>query len=133
MSDDNGGAPSQVDGDRYAFGCTEEDQRRKNYGLRQIGLPGQPPLDRTTGIGHVAERDGDYADALSKGHGFLLLLAENTGAIAPAFVKLLRILARSARLPTGSDTTVYGTSRASHHSLVLPPPPRGHLSGHRLR
>ena len=94
-----------------------EEQRRKNYGLSQIGQPGDRPYDRTDGDGFVAERAGDYADALSKGHGVLLLLAESTGALAPAFIKLLRILAKSAALPTGGDTTVYGESRASHHAF----------------
>ena len=53
-SQQHGGAPSTADGHRYAFGCTEEDQRRKNYGLLQIGQPSQPPFDRATGHGHVA-------------------------------------------------------------------------------
>ena len=100
-----------------AFGCTEEDQRRKNYGLAQIGRTDEPAFDRATGSGYVAARHGDYTDALTKKHGVLLLLAENTGAVAPTFVKLLRILAKTVTTSTGADTTIYGTSRASHHAF----------------
>ena len=68
---------------------------------------------------------GDYADALSKGHGVLLLVTESTGALSPALVWLLRRLARSATLPEGCDTTAYGTSRGSpraffpHHAAAI--------------
>ena len=108
-----GGAPSTVDGDRFAFGCTEEAMRRKVYGLRQRGKPGERAFDRRSGQGHVAPHDGDYADALRKGHGLLLLMSESTGALGAGLVMLLRTLARTATLPSGSDTTVYGASRAS--------------------
>ena len=68
---------------------------------------------------------GDYADALGKGHGVLLLVTESTGALSPTLVWLLRQLARSATLPEGCDTTVYGSSRGSpraffpHHAAAI--------------
>ena len=120
-----GGVPSEREGDRIAFGCTEEAARRRVYGLQQRGLPTDPPHDRHSGRGFVAACAGDYADALSKGHGVLLLVTESTGALSPALVWLLRRLARSATLPEGCDTTAYGTSRGSpraffpHHAAAI--------------
>ena len=102
-----------MEGHRFAFGSTEEAMRRKVYGLKERGEPGDPPLNRLTGHGRVLACDGDYADAISKGHGVLLLMTESTGALAKPVVMLLRSLARLATLPSGNDTTVYGSSRAS--------------------
>ena len=45
-------------GHLYAFGCTEEDQRRAVLGLKQIGDPSDSPYDRSTGSGYVARHDG---------------------------------------------------------------------------
>ena len=49
----------------------------------------------------------------------LLLVSETTGALSPTAIWLLRQLARVATLPTGNDTTVYGTSRTSPSSFFL--------------
>ena len=55
----------------------------------------------------------------------LLLMTESTGALGAALIMLLRALARTATLPSGGDTTVYGTSRASprafypHHLAAI--------------
>ena len=111
------GCPSTVDGGRFAFGCTEESMRRKVYGLAAIGSPGERAFDRRIGQGRVDACDGDYADALRKGHGVLLLVAETTGALSPNVIFALRSCARVASMPTGNDTTVYGTSRTSPQSF----------------
>ena len=113
------GCPSNVDGDMIAMGCTEESLRRLSYGLKAIGSEGERPFDRVTGHGRVKPCDGDYADALRKGHCVLLLVSETTGALSPTAIWLLRQLARVATLPTGNDTTVYGTSRTSPSSFFL--------------
>ena len=113
------GCPSTVDGDRFAFGCTEEALRRKVYGLKAVGSDGDQPFNRVTGQGRVLACDGDYADALRKKYGVLLLVSESTGALSASVVYLLRMLARTASLPTGNDTTVYGTARTSPQSFFL--------------
>ena len=41
---------------------------------------------RTTGEGFVDACDGQYADALAKGHGVNLLQAETTGALGAVFM-----------------------------------------------
>ena len=119
------GVPSERDGGRFALGCTEEAARRTVYGQQQRGLPTDEPHNRRTGLGYVEALAGDYADALNKAHGVLLLVTENTGALSPTLVWLLRQLARSATLPEGCDTTAYGTSRGSpraffpHHAAAI--------------
>ena len=60
-------APSTSDGHTFAFGNTLEKLRRDVLGLAARGEPGDRPLDRHTGLGRVDARDGDYADAQSKG------------------------------------------------------------------
>ena len=45
--------------------------RRKVYGLAAVGNEGERAFDRIAGRGRVAPCDGDYADAISKGHGVL--------------------------------------------------------------
>ena len=45
-----------------------------------------------TGMGWVAERPGDYADALSKGHAVQMFGCESTGALFHAFAAHLRVL-----------------------------------------
>ena len=47
----------------------------------------------------------------------LLLVAETTGALSPNVIFALRSCARVASMPTGNDTTVYGTSRTSPQSF----------------
>ena len=55
----------------------------------------------------------------------LLLMTESTGALGTALIMLLRSLARTATLPSGGDSTVYGTSRSSprafypHHLAAI--------------
>ena len=48
-------------------------------GLRQQGVDGQRPFDRTSGEGFVAAHDGDYADALRKRYSVVLFNVESTG------------------------------------------------------
>ena len=52
---------------------------------------------------HNAAYNGQYADALSKGVGVSLLVAETTGALAASFMTILRLLARQTRLPGATD------------------------------
>ena len=51
----------------------------------------------------------------------LLLVAETTGALSPNVIFALRSCARVASMPTGNDTTVYGTSRTSPQSFFSHP------------
>ena len=62
-------------------------------------------------------RDGDYADALKKGHRVHLLVSESTGALSRGITTLLSCLAKAVRAPEGHDSTVYGTGRASTKSF----------------
>ena len=120
-----GGAPSTVDGGRYAFGNTEERLRRLVLGLDGHGQPGEAPLNRHTGRGWVRATTGSYTDALRKGHHVTLLVAENSGALAPGFRDLLRLYGRVAGRPYAHDATVYGTARTSprayyaHHLAAI--------------
>ena len=75
-----GGAPSTADGRLFAFGNTLESAIKMVLGLRQQGVDGQPPFDRTSGEGFVAAHDGDYADALRKRYSVVLFNVESTGA-----------------------------------------------------
>ena len=90
---------------------------RKVLGLKARGAPTDRPLDRATGEGRVHARDGDYADALSKGHRVHLLSSESTGALSRVVTTLLSCLAKSTRAPEGQDSTAYGTGRASPKSF----------------
>ena len=64
----------------------------------------------------MAAKDGDYADALAKGHTVILLVTESTGAFSADLDRVLRQLARTARASGSIDHTPYGTSRASTRS-----------------
>ena len=98
-----------------AFGGTEESLTRTVLGVPARGTPGtDAPFDRTTGEGWVRETPSpDYADALSKGFGVTLLVAETTGAVSRPLDDLLRRLGKVASLPGTVDCTPYGESRAS--------------------
>ena len=121
----HGGAPSTTDGGDFAFGNTEEALRTKVFGLSERGDKAQGALDRRTGRGWVGEKPGDYADALAKGHGVILLGCESTGALFTAFTLLLKALGRAANAPGTHDSTVYGSGRASpqgfyaHHVAAI--------------
>ena len=93
-----GSAPSTTEGHIYAFGNTAESLRKLVFGLAQISDPGDRAFDRTTGKGFVAACQGQYADALAKGHDVSLHHAESTGALGPVLMAALRILARQSRL-----------------------------------
>ena len=124
-SRDKGGAPSTADGHAFAFGNTREALIKKVFGLAARGAPGEPPLDRRTGVGRVEACDGSYADGLRKGRRVHLLVSETTGALSPAVISLLKAMARSAKSVTGYDSTPYGQSRSSprtffaHHAAAL--------------
>ena len=112
-----GGAVSRADGHFIALGNTEEYIRAAVLGHPQRGDPDtEEQLDRDSGDGWVAAKDGDYADALSKGHAVILLVTESTGAFSADLDRVLRRLARAARASGSIDHTPYGTSRASTRS-----------------
>ena len=121
----NGGAPSTSEGHLIAFGNTEENQTRIVLGLRQIGDEDDGKYDRDSGTGYVAAFDGQYRDALAKGHGTTLCLAETTGALSPPFMATLRQCGRLSRRPGAVDLTQYGEGRASpkdfltHHVAAI--------------
>ena len=75
-------------------------------GLRQQGVDGQPPFDRTTGEGFVAAHDGDYADALRKRYGVVLFNAESTGAVGPHAIRLHGQLAKDTKRKGATDGTM---------------------------
>ena len=58
-----GGTPASV-GHKIAFGNTLERLHRKILGTDARGSPADGPFDHSTGQGYVAERHGDYYDAL---------------------------------------------------------------------
>ena len=98
------------------------------------GGAGDGPLDRHTGEGRVAQRDGHYADALSKGSAVHLLVTETTGAFSSSLDTLLRALGTAARAPDACDTTRYGSSRSSprtfyaHHAAAVSAAVQAHES-----
>ena len=108
-----GAKPATNQGHLISFGNTEERLKHSVLGSRRRGTRSDGKYNHRNGTGHVPAHDGDYADAMSKVHGVLLLMTESTGALAKPVVMLLRALARLATLPSGNDTTVYGSSRAS--------------------
>ena len=120
-----GGAASTTDGHFLAFGNTEEALRALVYGQVTHGAPADGPFDRTTGCGWVRAEDGQYADALRKGHAVMLLGMESTGALFPPFALHLQLLGRQSTMPGTVDTTRYGAARASpssfyrHHSASI--------------
>mmetsp|Transcript_30806 Transcript_30806/g.98551 ORF Transcript_30806/g.98551 Transcript_30806/m.98551 type:complete len:272 (-) Transcript_30806:171-986(-) len=120
-----GGAPSEVDGHFIAFGNTEEALRDLVLGRPARGDPADGPLDRTTGTGWVRAVDGQYADAIAKGHAVTLLGMESTGALYHVFSLHLRLLGRLSTAPGTHDSTQYGTNRAStkcfyrHHCAAI--------------
>ena len=46
------------------------------------------------------------------------MLVETTGALGAAFMSILRILAKQARLPGATDLTQYGEGRASTKAFL---------------
>ena len=108
-----GGCPSQADGWLTAFGGTEEELRRVVCGLAARGEPGTDPHDRTSGLGWVAAKDGDYSDALAKGYRLNLYATEPSGAVCPGLDTTLRRFSRLSRAPTTKDLTGYGRAKSS--------------------
>ncbi|EOD05443.1 hypothetical protein EMIHUDRAFT_199185 [Emiliania huxleyi CCMP1516] len=86
------GGASRADGHFIALGNTEEHLSVVVLGHPQRGDPAtEEQLDRVSGDGWVAAKDGDYADALSKGH--TVILTESTGAFSADLDRVLRQLA----------------------------------------
>ena len=112
-----GGAASTAEGHHLAFGNTEEHLLYQILGAKQRGQPDQPPLDHTTGYGHVAAHTGHYADALAKGNQVVPIISETLGGIASSAVLALRRLHTIASPDTHRDGTVYGLARSATRSF----------------
>ena len=107
-----GGAASEVEGWRFAFG-REEALRTIHLGHDACGADGDAIYDRLTGVGRLTCKRGVYSDGDDKGHNPLLLVSEPSGACSPSLTGALRVVSKSIGLPGIQDTTVYGTSRVS--------------------
>ena len=107
-----GGAASEVEGWRFAFG-REEALRTMHLGHGAHGADGDAIYDRLTGEGRLTCKRGAYSDGADKGHNPLLLVSEPSGACSPGLTGTLRAVSKSIGLPGIQDTTVYGTSRVS--------------------
>ena len=110
-----------------AFGCTEEDLRKKVFGLKLIGSPNEDAFNRLTGKGFVAACDGDYADAIAKRYKTHLLIVETTGAHNRALMELLRGLGAKAAEKGALDGTCYGEAHHSPRDFVTHQSHRCHL------
>ena len=112
-----GGSKAYV-GHTYAFGSTLEHYKEVVYGFEGVGEKGDEPLDHATGAGWVRGRDGDYADALSKGSSVNLLLHEVYGGMGGYVPSYLGSLCKLAALKGGRDDTEYhdppGNKRLSY-------------------
>ena len=81
--------------------------------------------DRSTGLGRVRPRDGQYADALRKGSRVHLAHAESSGALSPTLTDFIDACYRRLKRSKLADTTIYGTSRTStkkfrpHHTSAM--------------
>ena len=114
-----GGAASQADGGRFAFGNTAEHLTVTTLGTKARGHRSEGPLDRRTGLGWVAATTNhDYADAQRKGNYVLLLITESSGAMHRDLVRVLHGLALQSSLTTTEDSTQYGTARTSPSSFL---------------
>ena len=120
-----GGAASTTDGHFIAFGNTEEALRAVVLGQTAHGAESEGPFDRRTGRGWVRAEDGQYADALAKGHPVVLLGMETSGAFFSGLTLLLLLLGRQSTAPSTHDSTVYGEAHAStkayfrHHAGAI--------------
>ena len=112
------GAPSTVEGHRFAFGCTEETLRRDNLIIPAKGADGDPWHNRATGVGRVRASSGDYADALTKKHDFTLAIIEITGGMNLGLYRLLARWQHAGSLPRTADNTVYGSARSAPRSFL---------------
>lgn len=114
----NGGAPASV-GHHFAFGNTEEKYRVNILGCRARGRQADGPFNHSTGKGWVAERRGDYHDALiHKRSKVTPFIVETTGGIAPESRAALRRLARRAKAKGARDRSSYGSTRISPRSFL---------------
>ena len=104
---------------RCVFGNTLESLLKKVLGLKQRGVDGARPFDRTTGEGFVAACDGDYADAMRKKRSVVLFNTESSGAVGPRGVRLLAQLGKDVRRKGAVDGTVYGSAATSTRSFFV--------------
>ena len=100
----------------FAFGCSYEKQLYDNLGVRARGVPTDDAFDHALGTGRVHAHAGCYADALSKGHGVLLLITEVLSGVHPDTASFLHRLSTDAAAHPGIDTTVYGSARGATRS-----------------
>eukprot|EP00962_Isochrysis_galbana_P016258 scaffold4655_cov115-Isochrysis_galbana.AAC.1 len=71
----------------------------------QRGLPQHGPLRHDTGMGWVASRLGQYADALSRRTKVCLILVESLGGIYHASKRQLHTLSKRASGASAIDRT----------------------------
>ena len=121
----HGGAPASV-GHKIAFGNTLEHLHRKILGTDARGSPADGPFDHRTGKGYVAERRGDYYDALKvKKLKVVPLVMETTGGIGHPGRGFLGRLANMGDPKKGGarDNTQYtcwtAPSFAAHHGMCI--------------
>ena len=110
-----GRGASTAEGGTHAMGNTEEKLLAQCVGVHARGDPlTDRPFDRRTGEGHLPATTGhDYEDALARGNGVTVFVAETTGAFNPPLEGTLRHLAALSRAPLSHDHTQYGTLRHS--------------------
>ena len=119
-----GGAASQAEGHRNAFGNTEEHGRVAILGCKGHGTQSEGPFDHRTGKGWIKKHEGDYADARSKGSTIVPLIAETFGGICPQANGVLKHFHRLATTPNHRDATHYGDkcihkAYYSHHLRAI--------------
>ena len=118
-SAENGGNVQSV-GHLYGFGNTEEKLRVKILGCKPRGRRQDGAfihMGPHAGTGWVKGVEGDYRDALSKGHKTKIVLVETTGGISPHTRAICRRHARRATAKGARDKTKYGTTRISTRSF----------------
>jgi hypothetical protein len=115
----NGAQPATV-GHLYAFGSTLEFARVKVFGNDERGQREQDAnMDHDTGVGYVAEKRGDYYDAIHvKQSKVVLVLVEPLGGAAPNTIAALELLATRLKAPGAKDGTRYSYSRSGPRSFV---------------
>ena len=79
------------------FGNTEPAFNEKVQGLAARGDESHGEFVPKTGRGHVAARDGDYAQARGLGHDVLAIIFESFGGFATDTVRLLKLLAGNVK------------------------------------
>lgn len=78
----------------------------------------QGPFQHATGVGWVARKEGQYADALARKTKVCLVLVESLGGIYYSTKAQLYKLSKRATGPSAVDRTRYGRAAASPRSFM---------------